>query len=72
MHADKWIRLNAGDLALRTWISDSQVTYRATWHTAGWHVVRHVAGAAQPLMLVADEPSFDAVQAAIDDDMRGF
>lgn len=71
MHADKWIRFNAGDLALCTWIGDSQVTYRATWDTAGWNVIRHVAGAAQPLMLVAGEPSFNAVQAVVDDDRRG-
>lgn len=71
MRGDKWIRLNAGDLALRTWIDDSQVTYRATWDTAGWYVIRHVAGAAQPLMLVTGELSFNAVQAVVDDDRRG-
>ncbi|QRY53814.1 hypothetical protein [Mycolicibacterium septicum] len=71
MHGDKWIRLNAGDLTLRTWIGDSRVIYRATWDPVGWNVIRHMAGAAQSLMLIAGEPSFHAVQAVVDDDRRG-
>ncbi|OBF38953.1 hypothetical protein A5719_17640 [Mycolicibacterium peregrinum] len=71
MFGNEWIRLAAGDLVLRTWIGDSQVTYRATWDAFGWKVIRRVAGAVAPLLLVAAEPSFSAVQAAVDDDRRG-
>lgn len=68
MTGNEWVRMGPGQLELRTWIGDSQISYRASWEDAGWTLTRRVDGAAKSLVMLRAVRSFALLDEQVDDD----